>query len=135
MPDKFQIILPWPTKALSPNARVHWSKKAKAAERYRYDCKMTSLEYIRAGKWDMKALSDLVAGGYELHVFIDFYPPNRRARDDDNVIAAFKSGRDGLADALGIDDCHFQIHPFLKRDDVVVGGEVRVVITTKGPSA
>lgn len=135
MPDKFQISLPWPTKALSPNARGHWSKKAKAAERYRYDCKMTSLEAIQAGKWNVKGLRDLVTGGHELHVFMDFYPPNRRARDDDNVIASFKSGRDGLADALGIDDCHFRIHPFLKRDDVVVGGEVRVVITTKGPLA
>lgn len=135
MPEKFEIRLPWPNRALSPNSRGHWSKKAKAAHRYRYDCKMTSLEAIQAGRWDMQSLRDQVAGGYELHVFLDYYPPNRRARDDDNIIAAFKSGRDGLADALGVDDCHFRIHPFLHRDQVVSGGEVRVVITLKGPLA
>jgi len=136
MPEKLEIILPWPPRALSPNARGHWSKKARAAEMYRYTCKMISKETIQAWSWDIKPLQQLVAAGGEIHVFLDFCPPNRRARDDDNVAAAFKSGRDGLADALGIDDCHFRTHPFLHRDKIVKpGGEVRVVITGKGPEA
>ncbi len=135
MPEKFEIALPWPNRSLNPNSRGHWSKKAKAAEMYRYTCKMISLETIQAGKWDLQPLRDLVTAGGQLHVDLDFYPPNRRARDDDNIIAAFKSGRDGLADALGIDDCHFRIHPFLHRDEVVNLGEVRVVVTGKGPEA
>lgn len=136
MPEQIEITLPWPPRALSPNSRGHWAKRAKAAEMYRYTCKMISLESIQAGKWDLQPLRDLVAAGNEIHVHLDFCPPNRRARDDDNVIAAFKSGRDGLADALGIDDCHFRTHPFLKRDEIVKpGGEVRVVITGKGPEA
>ncbi len=136
MPEKLEIILPWPHKALNPNSRGHWSKKARAAEIYRYTCKMISLETIQAGKWDLTPLRELVDAGGEIHVFLDFYPPNRRARDDDNIIAAFKSGRDGLADALKIDDCHFRTHPFLKRDEIVKpGGEIRVVVTGKGPEA
>ncbi|AOY88628.1 hypothetical protein BKP64_10860 [Marinobacter salinus] len=135
MPDKFEITLPWPPKALNPNARGHWRKRHRATEVYRYTCKMISKEAIQEGKWDLQPLRALVEAGGEIHVFLDFYPPNRRARDDDNIISAFKSGRDGLADALGIDDCHFRTHPFLKRDEVVIGGEVRVVITGKGPEA
>ena len=30
-----QINLPWPPRELSPNARVHWAKKAKAAKAYK----------------------------------------------------------------------------------------------------
>lgn len=136
MPDKFEIRLPWPPTALSPNARAHWAKKAKTAANYRYTCKLASLAVIQKERWDLQALRDQVEAGGQVHVFIDFYPPNRARRDDDNIIAAFKSGRDGLADALKIDDCHFRTHPFLKRDEVVKpAGEVRVVITGKGPEA
>ncbi|WP_430415799.1 endodeoxyribonuclease RusA [Marinobacter adhaerens] len=136
MPDKLEIVLPWPPKALNPNARGHWSKKAKAAEMYRYTCRVMAREVINKGRWDLKPLRDLVEAGGQIHVFLDFCPPNRRARDDDNIIAAFKAGRDGLADALKIDDCHFRTHPFLKRDEIVKpDGEVRVVVTGKGPEA
>jgi len=97
---------------------------------------MISMETIQERGYDIQPLRDLVESGEQIHVFLDFCPPNRRARDDDNVIAAFKAGRDGLADALKIDDCHFRTHPFLKRDEIVKpGGEVRVVVTGKGPEA
>tara|TARA_R110000850_G_scaffold264606_1_gene393766 strand:+ start:14752 stop:15159 length:408 start_codon:yes stop_codon:yes gene_type:complete len=135
MPEKLEIFLPWPQRALSPNSRGHWAKKAKAAEMYRYHCKLTALQAIRDGNWDVQPLRDLVNAGGEIHVFIDFYPPNRRARDDDNIVASFKSGRDGVADALGIDDRHFRTHPFLKREEIVRNGQVRVVVTGKGPEA
>jgi len=135
MPEKFEVTLPWPSRALSPNSRGHWSKKAKAAEIYRYTCKVMTREAMQKGQWDLQPLKDLVEAGGQLHVSIDFYPPNRRPRDDDNLIAAFKSGRDGVADAIGIDDKHFRIHPFLNRDVIANPGEVRVVISGKGPEA
>lgn len=136
MAEKLQITLPWPPKALNPNSRGHWSKKARAAEMYRYTCKIESRNAINRGRWDLQPLRDLVAAGGQIHVFLDFCPPNRRARDDDNISHAFKSGRDGLADALGIDDAHFRAHPFLKSDEIVKpAGEVRVVVTGKGPEA
>ena len=135
MPETFEVTLPWPSRPLSPNSRGHWSKKARAAEVYRYTCKMMTLEAIQDAQWDTGPLKELVEAGGEVDVSIEFIPPNRRGRDDDNLVAAFKSGRDGVADALGIDDKHFRTHPFLNRDVVKSPGEVRLVITGKGPEA
>lgn len=109
-----QVTLPWPPKDLSPNARVHWSKRSKAAKAYRHACYMLA---IQAG-----AKTGIPWDG-DIHAWIDFYPPDRRARDDDNMIASFKAGRDGLAQALGVDDKRFRIHPYVKDE---IGGMVRV---------
>lgn len=40
---------------------------------------------------------------------VTFHPPDKRKRDRDNIIASFKAGQDGLADAWGIDDNEFEI--------------------------
>lgn len=108
-----EVTLPFPPSALSPNARLHWSKRSKAAKAYRHACYVLALEAdLRAVPWEG-----------DIHVWIDFYPPDRRHRDDDNMVAAFKSGRDGLADALKVNDKRFRIHPFVKDE---IGGMVRV---------
>ena len=133
-PNKWQVMLPWPARELSPNARGHWAKKSTAAKRYRHTCKIKTLQEIQASAWDVPALRELVEAGGRVHLFIDFYPPDRRHRDDDNVIASFKSGRDGLADALKIDDSKFRIHPFLDPDKPVKGGGVWVTVTGHTPS-
>ena len=39
---------------------------------------------------------------------VTFQPPNRIRRDDDGMIGAFKHLRDGIADALGMDDRLFR---------------------------
>ena len=44
----------------------------------------------------------------KIAVRLDFFPPDRASRDDDNVPASFKAGRDGIADALKCDDARFQ---------------------------
>lgn len=115
-----ELTLPWPPKDLNPNQRVHWSKKAKAAKDYRERCAWIA----RAHEWNRWPHEG------KLHLWIDFYPPDKRARDDDNMIAAFKSGRDGLADALGIDDKRFVCHPWNKE---IVGGMVKVRVTQSPP--
>ncbi len=114
------ITLPWPPKELSPNARLHWSKKSKAAATYKQACYMLAIQAgAKAGiPWDG-----------DIHLWIDFYPPDRRQRDDDNMIAAFKSGRDGLAQAFGVNDKRFRTHPYVKDK---IGGMVKVRFT-KGP--
>jgi crossover junction endodeoxyribonuclease RusA len=62
-----------------------------------------------------------------LYLFIEFVPPDRRRRDDDNLIGCFKPGRDGVAEALGIDDSRFLTrHSF--SESPVKGGAVRVRI-------
>lgn len=116
-----ELTLPWPASGLSPNARLHWAKKSKLAKAYRRECSLLALEAGWRGiSWTGK-----------VHLWIDFYPPDKRHRDDDNMAAAFKSGRDGLADALGIDDKRFVSHPF---NTEKVGGFVMVRIT-EGPTA
>ncbi len=85
-----ELTLPWMPKALSPNARLHWSTKSKAAKAYRNACYILAKQSGIAIDWDG-----------DIHAWIDFYPPDKRHRDDDNMIAAFKAGRDGVADALG----------------------------------
>lgn len=112
-----RFTFPWPPTELNPNKRVHWAKKAKAARAYRDRC------YILARKVKME-----VEEG-RLHLFITFYPPDKRRRDDDNCFASFKAGRDGLAQAMGVDDVRFVTHPYLS-DTVVKGGLVRVTITS-----
>lgn len=114
------VTLPWPPKDLSPNARIHWSRRSKAAKAYRRACHVLTLEAgIRGVDWEG-----------DIHLWIDFYPPDRRHRDDDNMVAAFKAGRDGMADAMGLDDKRFRIHPYVKDE---IGGMVKIRITP-GPA-
>ena len=40
-----------------------------------------------------------------------FHPAIKRARDDDNFAARMKAARDGMADALGVNDCGFVTQP------------------------
>lgn len=57
---------------------------------------------------------------------ITFFPPDRRKRDDDGMIGAFKNGRDGVADALGSDDHKFR--PTYCFGEPVKGGRIEVTI-------
>lgn len=109
------VTLPWPGKALSPNARLHWSRKSAAMKRYRSDCWKLTLGATGASP---SGLPD------QIPLAITFCPPDRRRRDRDNLIASFKAGQDGIADALGVDDSRFV--PTYHMGDVVKGGAVIV---------
>lgn len=114
-----ELVLPWPSRVLHPNSRPHWAQRAKAAKLARETAHLLAIE---AG-WHVAKVPD-----GRLHIWWDFYPPDRRKRDDDGLLSSVKAARDGLADALGIDDSRFVSHPYL-RDEVRKGGEVRVRIT------
>ena len=126
---KWQIALPWPPSKLSPNARTHWAQKAKSAKEYRRMCWSIARKAALTESWNLGDAWARVDSGEAVHLFMDFYPPDRRARDDDNIISAFKSGRDGIADALGVDDARFRIHPMVRTGEVVKRGQVLVTIT------
>ncbi len=114
-----ELVLPWPPRELHPNARVHWAKRAK----------FTKIERTLARHAAQQAgwnAAELAEG--RLHLWIDFYPPDKRKRDDDGLLASMKAARDGIADALGIDDTRFVSHPYVT-DEVRKGGEVRIRIT------
>ena len=43
-----------------------------------------------------------------------FFPPDRRARDEDNLLASMKSSLDGIAEALRVNDkCFHILEPFV----------------------
>ncbi len=110
------VVFPWPQKELSPNARVHWSKKSKAAKALRRVSHLLTLEAgIRGVDWDG-----------DIHLWVDYYPPDKRARDQDNMIAASKAIFDGLADALSVNDKRFRLHPYVQDE---IGGMVKIRIT------
>lgn len=112
--DALTLTLPWPPADLSPNSRGHWSKLARAKKAYRAACAWTAKEQ-GAKRIDAE----------RLHLTITFVPPNRRAHDLDNCLARMKSGLDGLADVLGVDDKHWTL-TISKAD--TVGGMVRVEV-------
>lgn len=111
-----RLELPWPPRELSPNARVHWARRSKAAKAYKQAC------YLLTKQAGIQAPEGRVL------LALEFVPPDRRRRDDDNILAAFKSGRDGIADALGIDDSRF-VTQFSVSQEPVNGGAVRVRIS------
>ena len=112
--DALILTLPWPPADLSPNARGHWSKLARAKKAYRAACAWTAKEQ-GARKVEADALA----------VRITFVPPDRRARDTDNMLASIKAGLDGLADVLGVDDSRWTL-TIARADEV--GGMVRVEV-------
>lgn len=115
-----ELVLPWPSRDLHPNARVHWARKAKAAKAARQEADVLAL----AAGWQRLGLP---ATG-PLHIWIDGYPADRRRRDADGLLSSMKAALDGIADAIGVDDRRFVPHPWVK-DEVKPGGEVRIRIT------
>jgi crossover junction endodeoxyribonuclease RusA len=99
------LRLPWPPRELSPNYRGHWREVADAKAKYRRDCFWTAKGAKIADQ--MRALPT----GALLFVTADFHTPDRRAYDDDNLMARLKSGRDGVADAIGINDARWRMKP------------------------
>jgi hypothetical protein len=119
------LILPWPSKDLSPNARVHWSKRRRAAAAGKQTAYLLALD---AG-WKGQPLPP-----GRLHLWIDFYQqPYKVVPDDDNLLGRFKAYRDGIAAALGIDDKRFVSHP-MTHEERREGGQV-VVRLSGGPEA
>jgi len=114
------ITLPWPPAALSPNMRQHWAKHAKAKKAYRTACGAILDAYPYQGA---SLPPDALVG-----VFMRFHPPSRRRYDWDNLMARMKSGLDGVAQALGVDDAIFR--PSMEiGEPMPPDGQVFVVIT------
>lgn len=115
---RLTLILPWPPSSLSPNARHgHWAQLAKAKRIYRGACAWTART---------QGAQRMVAT--KLHVTLTFVPPSRRAFDLDGCLSRMKSGLDGLADVLGVDDRHWSLT--IQREDAV-GGFVRAEIEVR----
>ena len=93
-----RLELPYPPAILSPNKRPHWAAKAKAVASYRSEC-----------GWRARAQGADILDVTRLEMRITFHPPDLRRRDCDNLISATKALRDGLMDAIGVDDSGFVV--------------------------
>jgi crossover junction endodeoxyribonuclease RusA len=84
---------PYPNKKLSSNSRIshQWLTKERqeARETGFFLAKQARLCFDGKRKLEMKMI---------------ICPPDRRKRDNDNVVTAFKSYRDGIFTALNLDD-------------------------------
>ena len=110
------IDLPWPSRDLHPNARVHWAKKARATKKARSDAAIcTRAAGIRRNDPDIPQA---------LKVTVIFYPPNNHKHDIDGCLSALKPSLDGVADVIGVDDSKWSIA--LRKDKVREGGAVRL---------
>lgn len=119
-PAAYILTLPWPSRRLSPNARVHWGelyierKRAKLA---------TQLECLAAGVRRLDPPRDVA-------VTITLHPPRSPGlRNIDNVISSLKAALDGIASSLGVDDSRLRITWPVEFAEPRPGGGVLVEIT------
>lgn len=115
------IELSWPAKALWPNAsgvgRSHW-RKTRAKSTAKAEAYYATLAALLGSKFQHN--------GGRLPFVITAYPPTKRHADDDNLTAACKASRDGIARALGIDDKYFDQR--LQWGEPVKGGKIVVAV-------
>lgn len=117
------IELPWPPAGLNPNRKngKHWSSTHAIKARYLADCRYLVLLAMGA--------SGYVPPVGTLGLVITFAAPDKRRRDMDNLLASLKSGLDGVSQAFGVDDQHFE--PItLKRAASVKPGKVTIEVTS-----
>ncbi len=107
------LNFPWPPSDLSPNARVHWGKKAKAFKAYKEACMWTG----KAAGWSLH-------GHYRFK--ITFCPPDKRKYDVDNLVARGKALVDALAVLTMVDDSEFELT--FARGAPVAHGQVTVEV-------
>ena len=110
-----EIVLLWPDKRLSPNARVHWAVLSALKETSKGDAWWSTFEALQGSRHPGRA------DKYEAQYI--FNPPDRRKRDIDNCLAMMKEAQDGVCDYLGLDDSRIK-RTVLEWGDVTPGGKV-----------
>lgn len=113
------VVLPFPDSSLMPNRKNghHWAKTNE----------IKKSAFLEAYSITYKSMPMNIENGLQ----ITFYTPDKRKRDNDNLLSAMKPYLDGMAKALKIDDTNF--NPLLiKRVDGVGKANARVEIESLG---
>ena len=92
-PEIIILEFPWPDKILSPNKKSHWGPKYIANKKARENA-----------FWITKEQVGIHLKCEKLKAHWVFHPPGNYHYDDDNLEGRMKSTRDGVSDALGIND-------------------------------
>lgn len=85
--EQIVITMPLPSRELSPNARIHWAKKARAVKKHRADALVAAVANGQRPKWKQARAATI------------FYVKDKRRRDADNALASCKPIFDGIVDA------------------------------------
>ena len=118
-----EITLPWPDKRLSPNSRKGWRAKAEATKEAR------SIGYCEAY---LKGHHRQFEGrDCRLEQSITIHPPDKRHRDQDNILASLKPAIDGICEAIWIDDSRIK-RTTLEWGEVTPGGKVVLTLEEIG---
>lgn len=123
-PAIIRLLLPWPSRTLHPNARPCRAVKTKATRAARAAAAQAMAAAMAAHGIAERGWRQPEGKSSRLRLVVTFMPPSGRWRDDDGMIAAFKASRDGIADAMGVDDRWFE--PVYQVGMVKAGGAVGV---------
>jgi crossover junction endodeoxyribonuclease RusA len=96
-----KVDLAYPAKALWPNGRAHHHAKAREVKKHRAWAHIAALEALQRD-----GSGGLGAGPIPLRITVHG-KPRGPLPDKDGVVGAAKSLIDGIADALRINDKHF----------------------------
>lgn len=92
-----KVILPIRTWS-EPNLRGHWARRARRAHKQREAARML----VRAALASLPPWNPAREGKRKRTIWLIRLAP--RELDSDNLVASMKAVRDGVADALGMDD-------------------------------
>lgn len=110
-----KLRLEWPDRKLSPNSRVYRAVKAQAIKEAR------TLALIQARN------AGIIIPDGKLEMRLLFCPPDKRHRDQDNVLAMLKPSIDGIFLSCEADDKQIK-RTVLEWGQVEKGGAVYVEI-------
>lgn len=100
------VQLTLPPKELSPNARTHWARKARAAKKYKAQAHVsTMVMHAEGADWS------------RAKVRVKMWNRTKHRWDGDNLLSAMKSAFDGIAEALGVDDKEWTHLPCVQDTD------------------
>lgn len=106
MSQKLVVILPWPDKRLSPNARVHWRTAWQVKQKAKGDATKAAWAALGTNR-PFPYGKPVIPVRYRVAIVAT--PKDNRRRDEDNLQASLKAALDGIAAAMGIDDHYFRI--------------------------
>jgi len=115
------IVLPYPDRRLSPNARLHYRALAKVKAMARQEAKILATVAI-----PLRVKKELAASEDKIPITVRIYPPDNRHRDADNAFASCKAALDGIADALCVNDRRFR--PSMQFMEPEKPGKVEIVL-------
>lgn len=103
-----EVVVPMtPPRECSPNARVHFRKRAAAARALHTAALVATREALHEDPLGRAALTAARRICYRLEV--SWEPGRRGTIDEDNTLASAKALLDGVAQALGVDDRRFRV--------------------------